>query len=399
MVNINLSMETGRLAAELPPTGVGTSAIRDINSTVISTLLRNDGPLTRAELVRRSGLSRPTVVAIVRSLLEDGVALQAGADAGAKQGGRPGALLAFNPRTVTVAAGRLKSSRIDARVADSLGNELGTASRRSSKSPGRVLPALADLITQLHAELDVGPLAAAAIIVGGRIDSLTGCVSHPSLGWTDVPVQTILEGRLRVPVTVVNPAAAAALGSTSRAAPADTVVTFLDMGIGAGIISGGQLIRGSAGAAGEFGHCRLPYRRQLCRCGQRGCLETVSAGWHIQSRAAVLLGPGTSVPDRLVDLENLHLPKIDALLREAASELGLAASWLVTILNPSSLLFGGTPYATGATMFLNTFRENVLNNAALTNRDLEISFADPRADIIGAFRAAIDLLPATLRKP
>jgi predicted NBD/HSP70 family sugar kinase len=171
----------------------------------------------------------------------------------------------------------------------------------------------------------------------------------------------------------------------------DAVVIFLDRGIGAGIVCGGQVLEGAAGGAGELGHCRVPGVTATCQCGRSGCLETVAAGWYLQERASEILGPRTMVPSTLAGLENLGHPAIDRLLEAAARQLGLAASWLVNTLDPRAVLLGGTPFAAGAERFLTSFADSVRRNAVADRGSaLIVDFAASTADIDGAAQAALD---------
>lgn len=371
------------------PPPAGPSAARDLNTTRVVSLLRDGGPLTQAELIRRSGLARPTVTAIVRDLLLRGVVVAAGPDTAAVNG-RPGSLLAFDPRSETVAVVRVLAGLIEVWVADGAARFLGHRRRscRVDTSAGR--DQLAGEITQLALDLEVSRPRSIAMLLVGRHDPSTGLCAGPALGTDPLPLST-LEERLGAEVTVLNPTAAAALGVARSGRHSDAVVIFLDRGIGAGIVCGGRVLSGAAGGAGELGHCQLPGASASCPCGRSGCLETVAAGWFVQERAAEVLGPRRTVPSTLAGLEDLGDPAIDRLLEGAARQLGLAASWLVNTLDPRAVLLGGTPFTAGAERFLASFADSVRQNA-ISDRSssLIVDFAGSTADIDGAAQAALD---------
>ena len=191
---------------------------------------------------------------------------------------------------------------------------------------------------------------------------------------------------------MLNPSAAAALGVARAGRHTDALVIFLDQGIGAGLVCGGQVLFGAIGAAGELGHCRVPSEEGECWCGRRGCLETVAAGWFLRARVAEILR-SSRVPRTLAELERLGDDRVDAVLARAARHLGLATSWLVNVVNPKTVLLGGTPFAAGAPRFLEPFASAVVENAVTADAEgLIIDVASDRADIEGAIQAALDRL-------
>jgi predicted NBD/HSP70 family sugar kinase len=342
-------------------------------------------------LIRRSGLARPTVAAIVRDLLLRHVVVAAGRDSSAVNG-RPGSLLAFDPRSETVAVVRVLPGLTEIWVADSEARFLAHRRRSWPVDTTAGLARLGGEISRLALDQGLAPPRSIGMLLVGRSDPSTGLCTGPALGAEPVPL-TALEERLGAAVTVLNPTAAAALGVARSGRHSDAVVIFLDRGIGAGIVCGGQVLSGAAGGAGELGHCRLPGATGRCPCGRSGCLETVAAGWHLHERATEILGPRRTVPSTLARLEGLDHPSIDRLLTSAADHLGLAASWLVNALDPRAVLLGGTPYASGAQRFLASFADSVRRNAtADRGAALVVDFADSTADIDGAAQAALDRL-------
>ncbi|GAA3697363.1 ROK family transcriptional regulator [Microlunatus aurantiacus] len=382
------SGEDGRGRDALP---VDSGIVRDVNARRLLGVLRDHGPATQPELVRRTGLARPTVAAIVRDLLARGAVVDAGVDRGAT--GRPAMLLAFDPRWATVAVCRVLPHVLDVVVADSAGTELGRLQREHPGSVGPGLDVLAEMITSLSAGLRVPRPAAATVLLGARVDPTTGAGAAAAFGGGAPVTVGELAERLALPVVVLNPAASAALGVARGGRHRDAVVVFLDHGIGLGIVSAGRVLTGASGGTGELGHCRLPGRDQVCACGRVGCLETVSAGWAIRRRVSGLLRR----PDdhaTLVELEGLGDERVDAVLDEAAWHLGVAGSWVVNLLDPTTVLLGGSPFAAGASRFLATFATAVRENSVADNvSDLRIDFAGDRADVEGAVCAALDLLP------
>ena len=376
--------------------------VRHANAALVAGLIRESGPLTRADLIRLSGLTRPTIMAIVDTLLLDNIVVEAGtrAPADAARGGRPGLLLSFNDGQRSVAVCRFRRDGVHLSLHDTQGTILfETRADLDVRSP-RFLTTVASQITRAVRTVDdAGPLAAVSVLSPGLINRRTGaCMSFAPWGWTDLPVRDQLQRRLGVPVSVLNPAAAAVLGEVAGGAGVgcdDVVLVFLDWGIGAGIVTGGRLVSGAHGAVGELGHCRVGRSSARCPCGQIGCLETTSSGRVILERTA---GLHSATPRTLAGLAALDSRRIDRVLSEAADELGTAASWLVNLLNPSLVLLGGTEFAAGATGFLDRFADSVTAKSVGTNgASLTFGLAGAQADRQGAVRAALELLPERIR--
>lgn len=371
---------------------VDSGIVRDLNTSRLLGVLRDHGPLTRPDLVRRTGLTRPTVAAIVRTLRDRGVVIEVGADRRAH--GRPATLLSFQPCWTTVAVCRVMGPVLEVVLADTDGTELGRLRRAHRGGVDAGLTTLAAMVTSVAEERRVPRPTAAAVLLGARIDPSTGAGIAAAFGGGSPVTVATLTARLGLTVVVLNPAAAAALGVARTETHRDAVVVFLDHGIGVGMVSAGRVLAGAGGGTGELGHCQLPGRTQeVCRCGQVGCLETVAAGWSIRERIAAIRGPDQDHL-ALVELEALGDARVDEVLQDAARHLGWAVSWVVNLLNPTAVLLGGSSFAVGADRFLATFAAAVVEHAVVDNgRGLGIGFASDRADVEGGLRAALDLLP------
>lgn len=373
----------------------GPAVARDINTAAVLEVLRAEGPLSQAELVRRTKLARPTVAAIARTLLRHGVAEEAGPDPHS-QTGRPGTLLAFRPRCAVAAVVRLLPHGIDVRLVDAGRTTHGTVLVANPEVAASTLPLVASLLGDLADEHGVDRPTSISLLLAGRLDPVTQCVVGSALDPEPVPLAEV-ETALSAPVTVLNPTASAALGVARTGLHRDALVVFVDHGVGVGVVSGGRVLQGATGAVGEVGHSRVTDSDRRCECGRVGCLETVTAGWYIRARAAELLGDGA--PDvataeaTVAQLHALGNAAVDDLLDEAAERLGLAASWLVNTLNPASVLLGGTPFVAGAHRFRDVFAEAVRAHSLPSHTEnLLIDLADPTADVDGGTEAALDRL-------
>ncbi len=364
-------------------------------------LVRESGPLSRAELVRASGLTRPTVMAIVSSLLATGVVTESGTrparDVSTDRGGRPGSLLRFNGAVRTVVGAKLRTGQLSLWQATADGVVIAERSRQTSWDPDRAL----DLVVREARRLDraAGSLGALTVELPGFIDHVHGTVTLPPHGWDHVPVRARLQARLGVPVSLLSPAEAAIVGEVSTGSAGDhrdIVLIFLAAGIGAAIIANGRLVRGAGGVTGELGHCPIGTNR-ICRCGKHGCLETVAAGWAVRAAAVDALGLPELDRANLTDLAGLADRRVDQVLARAAEALGAATAWLVNLLNPSLVVLAATPFTHGAQSFFDAFSAAALEHAVDRGGPVRIIHGSREAARHGAVQAALERLPAPMR--
>ena len=369
-----------------------TSHVRTANAVRIVQLLREHGAMSRAELVRASGLTKPTVMAIVKSLLDEEIVIESGTGPVANGGGRPGSLVRFNGAARTAVAAQY-GLELEVAHVTATGDVLARSVSPMIAEPDRFLAFAVREIGRLGG----ASLGSVALAVPGFIDHHAGTVTYPSLGWDRVPMQTVLEDALGVPVGLLSLPSAEVVGEVFAGAAADhddAVLIFLAHGIGAGILSRGRLLVGAGGAVGELGHCPVGTGRR-CACGREGCLETVAAGWAIRAEAAAVLERPELARANLADLEALRDPRLDALLGRAAEALGAGAAWLTNLLDPSIVILADTEFVHGADAFFEGVKASARRHAV--SPSLEIVRGTTDARLRGTIQAAVELLPAIFR--
>ncbi len=223
-------------------------------------------------------------------------------------------------------------------------------------------------------------ISAAAVCVAGFFDWQDKIlVSAPNLpGMNGLPLEEMLRAKLGVEVLAENDANAAALGEARLGAGrgcSDLVFVTVSTGIGAGLITGGRIYRGGKGFAGELGHMAVKHDGELCGCGRRGCLETVSSGTAIarEAKKAVEQGIVTILG------ENKHAEitapdvfaaaaKGDAvalsIIKDAADCLGIGLVNVVNLLNPELIVIGGGVAEAGES-FLSPLRQTIASRAVI----------------------------------
>jgi predicted NBD/HSP70 family sugar kinase len=314
--------------------------------TAVLALLARQGPLSRAEVAERLGLSPATVTTITRRLLADGMVAEGGPRT--PPTGRPSIPLALVPDSahalgVQVAREHVTMvlTRLDASVVRGF---------RQAFDPtaANAVDRLTDLI---RAEIDDAagqglPLLGVGVAVPGVVEPETGTLRMSvRLGWTGLPLAATLRGALGVPVLVDNDISA--VTAIERlygpgADCADFLLVAIGQGIGLGMVLDGAPYRGADGAAGEFGHLPVLPDGPVCSCGNRGCLETQVSTESLLRRAAEL---GILAPDAELDQLGLAAeqgrPAAVALLAEAGELLGRALAGAINLLGPRLVIVIG----------------------------------------------------------
>ena len=329
-------------------TGLGTNqeAVRRHN---LGTLLRHvhaAGQLSRAELTTQMGLNRSTIAGLVGELEALGVAEHASPAGGARQGaGRPSAgvrIADAGPFVIAVDLG------VDKAVVARVG--LGGRIHRRAQAPvvgggeaWQVGASVASLIrTVVEDAPPASPLVGIGISVPGLVRRTDGLVRlAPNLEWHDVSFGGIVLAALGldVPVSLGNDADLGALAEHTRGACVgidDLIYVSGNVGVGAGVITGGHLLRGYGGYAGEVGHLRFNPGGRPCHCGNRGCWET-EVGAHAIAEAI------HCPPDRVAQLDEVlaDFGKPSPELRTTGTALGQGLASIVNAFNPQTVVLGG----------------------------------------------------------
>lgn len=326
--------------------GVGTNQ-EDVRRHNLGTALghvHRAGRLSRAELTGLMGLNRSTIAGLVAELEGLGLAEQAKPSGTRIGAGRP---------SVDVRAGHgayalATDVRVDGLTVARVGLGGVVESRATGPIPVSHDPhAIAESVAELMRLVvkDVGPgsaLVGVGVSVPGIVRRDDGFVRFaPNLGWTDVPFTAILSERLGhvAPVVLGNDADLGALAEHLRGAGvgvADLVYLSGEVGVGAGVITGGVPLDGAGGYAGEIGH--LPYRPdgRECHCGSRGCWETEIGAPAIAEAVGC---PPERVPALGEFLEGVHEASPE--LREVGRHLGRGLAIAVNLLNPRVVVLGG----------------------------------------------------------
>jgi glucokinase len=243
----------------------------------------------------------------------------------------------------------LGGTNLRAAAIDRSGKLLDKISGSTNFSEGReaLVGDMSRVISELRSRHGVDGLVGIGIGVPGFILLKEGVIRNsnnlPFL--EDFPIRDEIERRLDTWVILENDANAAALGEKWMGAGRDVddlVLLTLGTGIGGGIISGGRVLRGSLGMAGELGHITVDQQGNPCGCGNQGCLEKHASATAITVMARLLnLGENLTAKD-VYDLAKQGNEKSQRIWTIMGESLGVALAMLVNTFNfPLYLLSGG----------------------------------------------------------
>ena len=351
------------------------SARRRRTRDQVMAVLARHPELTRADLSRYTGLSPSAVSDSVASLLDAGMLTEITTAGHAVGRGRRANLLRLAAETGIVIGIDLGHSHVTAAAATTTGEVLAECWQDLDvdHQPAHALDVAAALARQAlqrsgHTMADVLGVGAG---LPGPLDARTQVVRGPTIlsDWVGLAPANELSDRLGHPVVVGNDADMGARGERAYGAARgldDFLYIKASHGIGAGVVLGGTTYRGSTGIAGEIGHTQLAGADNWCRCGSRGCLETVvSIGAVRQQLAHVLSTTTTTVdPASVPPLAELtgH-PAAARVITDAGRTVGRVLADLVNCLNPAAIVLGGelgtagTPFVTGVRESLDRYAQ------------------------------------------
>ncbi|WP_411267397.1 ROK family protein [Actinoplanes sp. KI2] len=373
-------------------------------------LLRDDGPVSRAELGDRLELTRPRLLAEVDRLVAAEMVAEAGM--AASRGGRRSTLVEIHPR-LRFAAVDLGASSIDIEVTN--GRLEPVAAYREPadirSGPKAILQRVSELLAKARTDGAYQRLDAVGIGVPGPVSFRDGVPVSPPImpGWDRYPVREVLTREHGCPAVVDNDVNIMAIGER-HGGVAHSIDDFLFVkigtGIGCGIHLGGTVYRGVDGCAGDIGHIQVDANGPVCSCGNTGCLEALFSGAALarDALAAARAGDSPALAERLVDATELSAKDVAdgaaegdvvciKLIREGGRRVGGVLATLVSFANPSMIVIGGGLAQLGHVL-LAEIRSVVYRRSlplATGNLPVVLSELQGRAGVSGAAVLASDM--------
>ena len=299
---------------------------RPRNRTLLLQTLHTNGPQSRADLARYSGLTATTVSAVTAELIADGLIAEVGRKA-STTAGKPATLLGVEPDARHVVALDLSDDDvIEAAVVNLAGKVVARHSRARNDDTGKkAAAAVVRLARDIARNLD-RPLLGVGCATPGIVDDHGVVLTAAHSKWTNEPLAAKLTAAVNAPCYVANDANAAVLAEYGALeVPTENLLLVrVGGGLGAGVVIGGQLFVGDQFAAGEIGHVVVDDEGALCKCGKRGCLEQV-----------------VSVPLLAQRLNGVSERDWARHLELAGRHLGIMLAALVGALNLSQIVLSG----------------------------------------------------------
>lgn len=332
------------------------STAREINRQIVLNLVREHQPISRADLARRMEVGRGTVTQLVNRLITDGMVYE-GRTMEAPRGRKP-TMLYVRTHDRLVIAVDLRFSRTYVGLSDLSGNQMALETFTTGTSPEQVVAELSVRIRRLlDAHGGTGRCEGIGLVIPGMVDRHAGRVLNaPQLGWRNVDIRDPLSEATGLPVHIENGPIACALsqmwlGQRGGEVGSDFVYVSVYDGVGAGVVVNGQIVRGHAHVAGEFGHIPIHPEGPRCLCGARGCLEAYTSNLATLSRYLGLELAAPETRERIIE-SGLTLTDLIArartgdsraseALQETGRYLGLGLVMIVHALNPSRIFLGG----------------------------------------------------------
>ncbi len=327
----------------------------------VSKVIRDQGPISRAQIARMLSLSPTTTGRLVDGLLQSGILHEIGQMQG-EGAGRPSRMVMFNSQFSSVLTIDLRLTDAYAAVADLNGRLLRAASR--SLTTGDIPQSLAELVELvgglLQSSDDCAPVEMIVVGAPSIVDSFSGVIEWaPSLGWENVPLQAILENEFKLPVLIENDVNLAALGEwwqgAGKSAADNLVFVSLGTGIGAGLILNGELYRGATNASGEVAYFITDVAILRDEAGRIGNLENrvghdglirmaqlVAQRYPISGLADLMrLEADRADPRRIIELALAGDQAARVVFNEMTDILTIVIANLAVALDPEVIVLGG----------------------------------------------------------
>ncbi|GAA1722237.1 ROK family protein [Fodinicola feengrottensis] len=313
-------------------------------SLVFQTMLAH-GPLSRAEIGRRTGLSSGAVTKATSPLLDDGWIAELGRRGGEPVAGRPATLVAVRPERASFLGVKITEDELFGVLTDLTARPLTT--RRAaldSRDVGSVVSAIARLVKRLVPAQ--GPeIHSLGVTLSGDVDRCTGAVHHsPFLNWHGVELAHLVERATGVRTVIENDVRALTAAEQwfgAGAGISSFVLVTIGAGIGCGISLDGRVVSGAHGVSGEIGHLPVGAVDRICTCGNAGCVEAVASTQAIVEQARQVTGDTALTMEDAVQFGHDGHEGVRAVFARAGHAIGLAIASVANLVGPERIIISG----------------------------------------------------------
>ncbi|HEY0808000.1 MAG TPA: ROK family transcriptional regulator [Pseudonocardiaceae bacterium] len=364
---------------------------------VLRTMLAH-GPLTRAEVGRRTGLSSGAVTKAAAPLLDDGWIVELGRPAGDHLTGRPATLVAVRAERASFLGVKVTADEAIGVLTDLTATPIAT--RRvglDSRDVDSVVAAIARLVRRLAGAPPISSLVdhgggldrvnqavdntrpasvhGLGVTISGDVDQQTGTVHHsPFLDWHGIPLARMVESATGIPTLIENDVRALAVAEQwfgAGAGLSSFALVTVGTGIGCAISIGGRVVSGAHGVAGEVGHLPLGGLDRMCTCGNRGCVEAVASTQAIVEQARQARSDPELTMAQTVRLAHDGDPAVRAVFTRAGHAVGLAMASVANLIGPERIIISGEGVA-AYDLFADQIRQTFTARAFGAAKDCEL---------------------------
>jgi predicted NBD/HSP70 family sugar kinase/predicted transcriptional regulator len=383
--------------------GKGTIARQNAQKReIINLLATSSGEMTIPEICRRINLSIPTGTKLINELKEQQVITSTGKRETGN--GRKPVIYSLNPSSLYAVGVEVLMRRISVGIVDLKFNTVFYKRDKNFRinDNEESLEYVKNFINQTIEEAGIESTRILGIGIGltGRVNIQTG-IAYNYFRFLDEPLSKYFSRAFHRDVFIDNDThiwgyAEKILGRAREASNA--LVVNLGRGLGMSIIVNGQMVTGSSGFAGEFGHMQFGDSNKLCICGKHGCLGMDVSGFAVEEKFKMKIEQGeSSILARELDLDQLRYDDIleaaargDALsitlIQQTGNHLGKALGNIINLLNPEVIVLGGK-FARAESLLLDSVRSGMIHSALpnpLKNVKLELSDLDEKGGVRGA---------------
>lgn len=331
----------------MPRSNPGRVPITSPAAATVFELVLTQGPVSRVEVARRTGLSSAAVTKAARPFIEAGYLTELTSGRTGPGAGRPASPLAIRPDREYFVGVKITGddligvvTDLRAQVRASYHHALG------DHEVGHVVAAVAELVTRL---LDAGGhrdrTHCLGVALSGDVDRESGQVRYsPFLGWCDVPLAGLLEDATGLATTLENDVKALTVAEQwfgDGVGASSFAVVTVGAGIGSALVVNGGLVSGAYGVAGEIGHVSVSTTGPVCHCGGTGCVEAIASTGAIVDRARAVTGEPELAMEQAVDRARRGDPKLREVFATAGNTIGLGLAALVNLFGPERVVVSG----------------------------------------------------------
>ncbi|MGP4041075.1 ROK family transcriptional regulator [Gracilibacillus sp. D59] len=362
-----------------------------INKSTILNMIRLEGPISRADIAKKTELAPPTVSSIVSELIEEHMVIEKVGEA-KTQGGRKPLMLSINVNAAYVIGIYAAAEVVEAIITTLDGNIVTSYMKtiQNIRSKNEYITIILESIEKVVAKSSVDKQAISGIGVAmhGLVDADNGkVIFSPHLNLENISLKEEIEKVYPVSVFIENDVRTLTLAESwygEGKDVSDFTCISIGLGIGSGIFINNQIYSGLFHGAGEIGHTIVDLNGSKCRCGNFGCLETFASEAAILNKVkkSIRLGKSTVINDWLHEEDELTFEMVlkaaeedDSITKEALEEagryLGIAIANLNNLLTPSKVILEGRVFSAGDVV-LNPLKDMVKNSSLKKTNHNEI---------------------------